>query len=199
MNSDGIWCDVRKTGSPSGRPALFLDRDGTLIELVDYLADPEQVVLISETVAAIRRAKKAGWAVIIVTNQSGIGRGYYGWDEFSAVQTRVHNLLTAHGTLVDAVYACPHPPPSAGGPPVSAYRKPAPGMLLRAAADLRLDLSRSVIAGDTAADLMAGKSAGLLSGALTNTGYGGCESEREKAKSLSGDGFTVTFELGGLF
>ena len=114
------------------RPGLFIDRDGTLIELVDYLADPGKVTLLTDTVSEVRRANSAGIAVVIVTNQSGIGRGLYQWADFEAVQARVIELLLEAGAKIDAVYACPHPPPDAGGPFVSAYRKPAPGMLMRA-------------------------------------------------------------------
>ena len=114
IEPDGIWCDVRTPGFPAHRPALFLDRDGTLIELVDYLASPDKVCLIDAAVEAIRTANNAGVAVVVVTNQSGIGRGYYDWTAFEAVQTRLYELLMAADARIDAAYACPHPPPSAG-------------------------------------------------------------------------------------
>lgn len=190
---DGVWCDVRTVDLAENLPALFLDRDGTLIELVDYLSDPQDVRLIDEAVDLIRAANRDGSVVVIVTNQSGIGRGYYGWDAFEAVQRRVYKLLANAGAVVDAAYACPHPPPEAGGPPHSSYRKPAPGMLLRARDDLILDLAGSRIVGDTAIDLAAGKAAGLKSGILVETGYG--PRNQEDAQALTGDGFSVTCGL----
>lgn len=193
IESDGLWCDLRGTDLPANAPALFLDRDGTLIDLVNYLADPEQVRLIKGAVDAVRAANASGTAVVIVTNQSGIGRGYYGWEAFEAVQRRLYELLEEAGAVVDAAYACSHPPPEAGGPSESAYRKPAPGMLLRARDDLLLDLAASRIAGDTVSDLAAGKAAGLKSGILVNTGYGA--RDRANALALAGDGFSVLFGL----
>lgn len=191
IEPDGIWCDVRTTGFPRGRPALFLDRDGTLIELVDYLSEPDDVRLIDPAVAAVQAANAAGIAVVIVTNQSGIGRGYYGWPDFEAVQARLYALMAAAGAVIDSAYACPHPPPEAGGPESSAYRKPAPGMILRACRDLHLDTAGSRIAGDTVADLAAGKAAGLKSGLLVDTGYG--DRDLAAARALADDDFDVSW------
>lgn len=191
IEPDGIWCDVRTTDFLPLRPALFLDRDGTLIELVDYISSPDDVRLIDDAVAAVKSANAAGIAVVIVTNQSGIGRGYYDWSAFEAVQTRLHELLEAAGARVDAAYACPHPPADAGGPEDSLYRKPAPGMFLRAGTDLALDLARSRVAGDSAADLAAGKAAGLKAGILVQTGYG--DRDIDQARALADDGFEVVW------
>ena len=187
IEPDGIWCDVRTPGFPPHRSALFLDRDGTLIELVDYLSAADDVRLIESAVAAVRTANAAGVAVVVVTNQSGIGRGYYDWNAFEAVQARLYELMAAADAVIDAAYACPHPPPEAGGPADSLYRKPAPGMLLRARADLTLDLAGSRIAGDTAADLAAGKAAGLQEGILVNTGYG--DRDLEQVRALADEEF----------
>jgi len=189
IENGDLWRDIRSTEVGMHRPALFLDRDGTLIELVAYLSDPSGVALIPDAVADIRRAKAEGEAVVVVTNQSGIGRGYYDWDAFEAVQARMYDLLTAAGADVDAVYACPHPPPDAGGPASSPYRKPAPGMLLRAAEDLRLDLGRSRIIGDSVSDLAAGKAAGLPTGILVAGGYGARDAD--PAAALGDDTFEV--------
>lgn len=191
IEPDGIWCDVRTTGFPPDRPALFLDRDGTLIELVDYLSEPDDVRLIDPAVEAVRMANAAGIAVVIVTNQSGIGRGYYDWPDFEAVQARLYALMAAAGAVIDSAYACPHPPPEAGGPKTSAYRKPAPGMLLRAGRDLDLNIAGSRIAGDTVADLAAGKAAGLKSGILVDTGYG--DRDLAAARALADDDFDVAW------
>lgn len=191
IEPDGIWCDVRVSDFTPHRPALFLDRDGTLIELVDYLSSADDVRLIGNAVDAVRSANAAGIAVVIVTNQSGIGRGYYDWNAFEAVQSRVYELMSAADAVIDAAYACPHPPPEAGGPTESLYRKPAPGMFLRARADLALDLAGSCIAGDTATDLAAGKAAGLEAGLLVETGYG--DRDLKQARALADDGFRVTW------
>lgn len=188
---DGIWCDVRSPDFPPHRPALFLDRDGTLIDLVDYLSTPDDIRLIGSAVEAVREANADGLAVVIVTNQSGIGRGYYDWTAFEAVQMRLYELLADVGAGIDAAYACPHPAPDAGGPPESLYRKPAPGMLLRAGADLALDLTKSRIAGDTSADLAAGKAAGLSAGLLVKTGYG--DRDLTAALALTTDDFKVNW------
>ena len=168
-----LWADIRTPAVNQGRSAVFLDRDGTLIELVDYLSDPSGVILIPETLSEVRKANEAGEAVVIVTNQSGIGRGHYGWDAFHEVQARIYELLLQAGATVDATYACPHPPSNVGGPRNSRFRKPAPGMLIRAAQDLNLDLSTSRIMGDSVSDLAAGKGAGLPTGLLVADGYGG--------------------------
>lgn len=193
IDPDGLWGDIRGSGLSRDVPALFLDRDGTLIELVDYLANPADVRLIDAAVDAVGYANASGVAVVIVTNQSGIGRGYYDWDAFEAVQARLHELLAAADVYVDATYACPHPPPEAGGPQRSVYRKPAPGMLLRAAADLGLNLAKSLIAGDSAADLAAGKAAGLAAGILVETGYG--VRDIAAARALVADGFDVDWAI----
>lgn len=190
-DSHNLWREIRTDCFPADRSALFLDRDGTVIELVDYLADPAKVRLIGAAVTAIQEANRAGRAVVLVTNQSGVGRGYFGWNEFRAVQDRMHDLLKAEGAVIDAVYACPHPPPDAGGPLSSAYRKPAPGMLLQAAEDVKLDLSASRIVGDGVSDLAAGKAAGLPSGVFVASRYG--QGEREKCAALQEDSFRVLF------
>lgn len=193
IEPDGIWCDVRTPDFPSRRPALFLDRDGTLIDLVDYLSAPDDVRLIDAAVETVRAANAAGIAVVIVTNQSGIGRGYFDWAAFEAVQTRLYALMTKAGAVIDAAYACPHPPPDSGGPAQSLYRKPAPGMFLRAGTDLVLDLAKSRVAGDTAADLAAGKAAGLRAGFLVDTGYG--DRDLADARALADDAFDVSWAV----
>ena len=194
----GLWRDLRiapPAVAETARPALFLDRDGTVIEHVHYLADPAEVRLIGTAAEAIRSARNAGWAVVVVTNQSGVARGYFGWDTVAAVQDRMYALLEAEGAAIDAAYACGHAPPDAGGPACSEWRKPAPGMLLAAKGDLGLDLGASWVAGDGAHDLAAGKAAGLRGGTLVGTGYGGRPEEQEKAAALAGAGFEV--RMGG--
>ena len=177
----GLWRDIRVPGRRENAPALFLDRDGTLIDLVDYLSDPAEVRLIEGVVEIVREANLTGVAVVVVTNQSGIGRHYYDWNAFEAVQNRLYDLLGGANAFVDAVYACSDLPPGAGGAAISVFRKPAPGMLLRARDDLGLSLAESRIFGDAATDLAAGKAAGLKAGILVETGYGARDIELARA------------------
>lgn len=155
------------------RPAVFLDRDGTLNEEVDYLSDPDQLFLIPGAAAAVAKLNARGIPVVVVTNQSGIGRGRYGWRDFAAVMTRMETLLAQEQARVDAVYAAPHHAKGLGEYAVADHpdRKPNPGMLLKAAAEHGLDLSHSWMVGDKALDLEAGRRAGCRV-ALVRTGYG---------------------------
>ena len=155
------------------KPAIFLDRDGTLNEEVDFLSDPEQLILIPGAAAAVARLNAMGVPVVVVTNQSGIGRGKYGWEEFTAVMSRMGTLLAQENAWIDAVYASPHHENAQGEYAVADHpdRKPNPGMLLRAAEEHGLDLSRSWMVGDKGLDLEAGRRAGCQV-ALVRTGYG---------------------------
>jgi D-glycero-D-manno-heptose 1,7-bisphosphate phosphatase len=155
------------------RPAAFLDRDGTVIELVHHLADPAEVRLIPGAGAAIARLNAAGIAVVIVTNQSVIGRGKLteaGLVEVHAAMTR---QLAAQGARVDAIHHCPLAP-MIKDPRVIEHpdRKPGPGMLLRAGREMGLALPRSVMVGDTISDMLAGRNAGVAATVLVRTGYG---------------------------
>ncbi len=150
---------------PAGklRPALFLDRDGTLMEEVDHCRDPRDVRAIPGAAGELARAKRLGWACIIVTNQSGIGRGYFTEREFESVQAE---LLRQLGDVIDATYMAPDHPETP-----SHRRKPGPGMLLEAAAEHGLDLARSWMIGDKPIDIECGCNAGV-STILVETGYG---------------------------
>ena len=156
-----------------GVPAVFLDRDGTLNAEVGYLHRPEDVVLIPGALEAVARLNAAGIPVLVVTNQAGIGKGRYGWEDFHAVMARIEQLLAAGGAHLDGVYAAPHHPRGQGtyAHPDHPDRKPNPGMLLRAAAEHGLDLGRSWMVGDKELDLQAGRNAGCRV-ALVRTGYG---------------------------
>jgi D-glycero-D-manno-heptose 1,7-bisphosphate phosphatase len=155
-------------------PAAFLDRDGVIVEEVNYLGRPEDVVLIPRAVEAVTALNAAGIPVVLITNQAGIGRGYYGWPEFLTVQACIERALQTAGAWLDGVWACAHHPD--GIPPYSLdgdwYRKPNPGMLLDAAEQMNLNLSRSWLVGDKIIDLEAGMSAGLADVVLVRTGYG---------------------------
>lgn len=166
-------------------PALFLDRDGTLIEDPGYLSDPGDVRVLAGVSGALRRFREAGHALVIVTNQSGIGRGLYGWDDYEAVAARLRDLLAAEGIVPDAEYACGHGPDAGCD-----WRKPAPGMILAAAGALGLDLGRSLLAGDKRLDIEAAVAAGLPRAAHVATGQG--RQEREK---LTGARFALDLDF----
>jgi D-glycero-D-manno-heptose 1,7-bisphosphate phosphatase len=152
---------------------VFLDRDGTLNEEVGYLCRPEDVVLIPGAREAMARLNARGIPVLVVTNQAGIGRGKYGWADFQAVMDRIKDLLELGGAHLDGVYAAAHHPKGLGdyAHPDHPDRKPNPGMLLRAAQEHGIDLSRAWMIGDKALDLEAGRKAGCRV-ALVRTGYG---------------------------
>ncbi len=194
LEADGVWCQVlrpEQAASLRGRPALFLDRDGVLVEEVGYLHRPDDVRQIPGAAAVVAAANRAGLPVAAITNQSGIGRGYYGWSEFQATQARISADLAAKGAALDLVLACPYHPE--GQPPyrhpAHFCRKPRPGMILRAAERFGLDLAGSWIVGDRAIDLEAGRAAGLAGGVQVLTGHGG--GEREAALELATEGFQV--------
>ncbi|MBL0313288.1 MAG: HAD family hydrolase [Holophagaceae bacterium] len=157
----------------SGRAAIFLDRDGTLNEEVDYLHKPEELVLIPGAAQAVAKLNALGIPIAVVTNQSGIGRGYFGFDEFNEVTARMAHLLAEAGAHLDAVYVAPHHEMGQGefAHPDHPERKPNAGMLTRAAQEHGLDLSRSWMVGDKESDLEAGRRAGCRV-ALVRTGYG---------------------------
>jgi D-glycero-D-manno-heptose 1,7-bisphosphate phosphatase len=173
--SEALVSWVRIDATPRrGGPALFLDRDGTLIENTPYLADPAGVRVIQgarETIAAFRAE---GFAIIIVTNQSGVARGLCSPEQYRAVEARVLEQL-GPGT-VDAVYACPfHPAGQGEFAREHPWRKPDAGMLLDAAARFQLDLKRSVMVGDSLSDMRAGAKAGTGWLVHTLTGHGAAE------------------------
>lgn len=132
--------------------AVFLDRDGTLIEDVGYLSRPEEVRVLPGVTAALESLRAAGFALVVVTNQSGIGRGYYSEEDYRAVDGAVRAAL---GVPLDAVRHCPHAPQAK-----CSCRKPAPGMLRSAAEELGIELERSWAVGDGERDVLAGLSAG---------------------------------------
>lgn len=185
LDRSGVWREVRRPRSGASVPALFLDRDGTLIELVPYLADPAKVRLIEPAVALVKAANRRGLPVVVITNQSGIARGLYGWPEFATVEARIAALLAEHGAALDAVIACPAAPDSD-----APCRKPNPGMITLGAELLALDLGRSRIAGDSAIDIEAGWRAGLSGGWLAPTGYG--PRDAEAARALAAPDYEVT-------
>lgn len=190
LNAAGVWCEVLRR-LPAGRPALFLDRDGIIVEDTGYLCRIEDIAMIPGGAAVIATANKHGVAVVLVTNQAGIGRGYYSWREFEGVQRAINVALANEGAQVDAVYACAHHPEGRGrfAHPDHPARKPNPGMLLQAAADLAVDLRISWLVGDKVSDVEAAKRAGLAGAMQVATGHG--IAERRHVAALA----TSTFEI----
>lgn len=174
------------------RPALFLDRDGVVNEEVGYLHRPEDVVLVAGVADAIARCNAAGVPVVVITNQAGLARGLYGEGELAAVAARIDALLAP--ARLDASYHCPHHPDGvvAALRVVCDCRKPRPGLLRRAAADLGLALERSIFVGDKESDLEAARAAGCGS-VLVRTGYG-AEVERRLAAAGRSDRHDAVFD-----
>jgi len=194
VEDDGIWCEVRgdaAAGWAARRPTLFLDRDGVIVEEAGYLHRPEDVRLIAGAADVIAAANRQGTPVIVLTNQSGIGRGLYGWAEFAATEARITTDLATRGAHLDMVIACPYHPQGQPpyGHPAHPCRKPLPGMIHRAGERLGVDLPRSWIVGDRAGDLAAGRAGGLAGGLHVLTGHG--QSERADALKLASDRFQV--------
>ena len=157
-------------------PALFLDRDGVVIEDKHHLHDPDEVELCPGITELLNHAQQAGWPVVLITNQSGIARGYFGWEAYDAVTQRLLSLLGDDAPL-SGIYANGHGPDA----PASSWRKPSPAMLQAAAADLKLDLRRSLLVGDRLSDLQAGRRAGLRWVGHVCSGHG----EQEQSQVLS--------------
>jgi D-glycero-D-manno-heptose 1,7-bisphosphate phosphatase len=164
------------------KPAVFLDRDGTLLEEAGYLDRLERLVFFPYTIDAVRLLNRAGFRVVIVTNQAGIARGIFKESFVAEAHEHVADRLSAGGAHVDGFYYCPHHPEAT----VEEFRrdcecrKPKPGMLTRAAADLDLALDRSFVVGDRWHDLEAGRRVGART-LLVRTGYGRTEEASPKS------------------
>jgi D-glycero-D-manno-heptose 1,7-bisphosphate phosphatase len=146
--------------------ALFLDRDGVVVVERDYLRDPDMVELVPGAAETMRAATAAGYLIIGVSNQSGLGRGRFSPEDFSRVMERIDELLADQGTGFDGFYYCPHAPQD-GCP----CRKPAAGLLDEAAETCRWDARRSWVVGDKASDVELGRN-GNMGAVLVRTGYG---------------------------
>lgn len=165
----------------SGRPAVFLDRDGVVLRLVPYLARPEDVRLLPGAAEGLARLEAAGFARVVVTNQSVVARGRLSLGGLEAIHARMRALIAGGGGSLDGIYVCPHHPDfpandDAGSdvPPRCSCRKPEPGLILRAREELGLDLQRSYLVGDRWEDLEAARRVALR-GILVRTGYGAGE------------------------
>jgi histidinol-phosphate phosphatase family protein len=148
------------------RPWVALDRDGTLIEEQPYLSDPGRVRLLPGAAQAVRRLREMGLPVVLLTNQSGIGRGYFGLEMLEEIHARLFSLLAEEGAALDGVYFCPHLP-AAGCP----CRKPGVGLLQRAARDLGLRPQDAFVIGDKESDIELGRRA-RATAILVETGWG---------------------------
>ena len=171
LTEPGVW--IERIGDrvfPPHLPALFLDRDGTINVDTDYPSDPSAMALRDGIAPVIEAANEHGIPVVVVTNQSGIARGYFGWDAFARVNGRVLDLLAEQNAFVDMVLACAYHEAGTGPLAIADHpmRKPNPGMLLEAGRRLGLDLKRSLIVGDKPADMEAGQRAGLERGWLVD-------------------------------
>jgi D-glycero-D-manno-heptose 1,7-bisphosphate phosphatase len=168
------------------RAAVFIDRDGCLTEEVGYVNHVSRLRLLPRTADAIRRLNGAGVPAVMVTNQAGIARGYFTEALLHAVNAEMVRQLAEAGARLDGLYVCTHHPDE-GEPPyrmICDCRKPRPGLLLRAARDLRLDLAGSVMVGDKISDVAVGQSVGAA-GVLVLTGYGRGEWEHQRAQWTS--------------
>jgi D-glycero-D-manno-heptose 1,7-bisphosphate phosphatase len=156
------------------RAAVFLDRDGTLVDELGYLTDPDRVRLLPGAVEAVRALNEGGVPVFVITNQSGVARGLLTEERLAAIHARLAALLAKGGARVDAVYYCPHHPSEGSGPyrRECECRKPSPGMLRRAADEHGLDLARSFVVGDQPADVETARRAGAQAVTVL-TGWGG--------------------------
>ena len=153
---------------------VVLDRDGTIIVEEVYLSDPARVALCSNAGEGLRRMSDLGYGLVVVSNQSGVGRGYYDEAAVGRVNDRMNELLATFGVKLDGIYYCPHLP-DAG----CECRKPRTGMLLKAAADLHFDPRTCVVIGDKVCDIELGRAVGAAT-ILVQTGYGAQLSDSER-------------------
>ncbi len=155
------------------RPAVFLDRDGTMIHEVQFLRRFDDLTWFPSTIDAVRLLNRAGFVVCVTTNQSGVGRGYYTEDDVKAIHERMQQDIDAAGARIDAWFYCPHHPDAVVDELrlVCDCRKPRPGMVRRAADRFGIELSRSFVVGDRLTDVGLAESVGAR-GVLVRTGYG---------------------------
>lgn len=177
----------REIAGEPGSIAVFLDRDGTLIEEVDYLERVEQVALYSWSIDGVRLLNRAGIRVFVVTNQAGVARGYFTESVVAEVHRRIDSLLASGGARIDAYYYCPHHPEGA----VEAYRrscecrKPGRGLVDRAAREFGIDPSRSFVVGDRWLDIQLARAVGARA-VLVRTGFGST-AERQQPSDVTAD------------
>ena len=149
------------------KKAVFMDRDGVIIEQVAYLSKPEQAALIPGAVEALRIIHRHGDLAVVISNQSGVGRGYFTAADVDAVHDRIQELLAQSGEKVDEFSYCPHAPDEK-----CSCRKPSPEMILTTAERFGIDVHASLMLGDRMSDLECGRNAGCAKSVLVRTGYG---------------------------
>ncbi len=163
-------------------PAVFLDRDGTVIEEAEYLHEPERIRVLPNALEGMKRFQDMGYRIVLITNQPGIGIGYYSKEDFYRVNRALFKQVSAAGILVDKVYFCPHSKSEKCD-----CRKPGQALIRRAAEDLNLDLTRSVMIGDKTSDIETGRRAGMKT-VIVRTGFGGKDGEYDiKPDWIAGD------------
>lgn len=161
--------------------AIFLDRDGVIIENVDaYVRSWSDVTILPGAVEALSRLCHSSYKIIIVTNQSVVGRGIITLGEAQSIQQRLVQFIRSAGGRVDGIYICPHSPEDACD-----CRKPKPGLLLQAASEHAIDLGQSIMVGDALTDLRAGQNAGIGANVLVKTGRGAAQSALPEARDLA--------------
>jgi D,D-heptose 1,7-bisphosphate phosphatase len=187
----------RRPGRGEPRRAVFLDRDGTLIEHVHYLSNPRDVRLLPGAAEALRRFRDAGFACVVVTNQSAIGRGMLTETRLHEIHAEMNRQLAAEGVAVDAIYFCPEAPAGDDRTAIEhGDRKPGPGMLIRAAGEMGLDLASSWMVGDLISDVLAGINAGCRGSILVRTGKSLTDAEaRLEANYGAADGLLAAADL----
>jgi D-glycero-D-manno-heptose 1,7-bisphosphate phosphatase len=167
MVSDSYRVHVSGSGGTTkGRRFVLLDRDGTIIIEREYLSDPQQVELVPGASEALRRLRQIGLGLAVITNQSGVGRGYCDADRVALVHERMCALLAAEGAHLDGIYVCPHTPEDG-----CSCRKPNPGLAEMAAKDLGFDLGAVFVIGDKRSDIEMGQRLRATT-ILVRTGYG---------------------------
>src|SRR3989441_7259981 len=172
--------------------AVFLDRDGTIIEEKEYLRDPDRVAIFPGAKEALKRLQDAGFKLFIVSNQSGVGRGYFTMADVNRVNQRLVELLARDGVCFEKIYVAPEAPeqPSRG-------RKPSPQFLFDARDEFGIDVSQSYMVGDKLIDLECGWNAGVKQSILVRTGYGATVEKTERAqvqKALIADDLAAAVE-----
>ena len=171
------------------RPAVFLDRDGVINQETGYVHKVDEFHFIDGVFSACREISKAGYRLIVITNQAGIARGYYSEADFHQLTKWMLDTFRQQGIEIDDVYYCPHHPVHG----VGAYRrdcdcrKPAPGMILRASKEHSLDLQHSILVGDKATDIAAGRAAGVGCCVLVQTGHPVGDKDLDKADTAFDD------------
>lgn len=174
------------------RRFILIDRDGTLNVERNYLSDPAELELVPGAAAAVRALNQAGFGVAVITNQSGVARGYFDLERLAAIHDRLKELLAAEGARIDGVYICPHGPDDD-----CACRKPLPGMVEQAVAEHGFDPTSSVMIGDKEVDVELGHAVGGKS-VLVRTGYGRKYEAATKADQVADDlGAAVALILAG--